>query len=254
MLKPALLFLAALLPLAAPAQDGSAGRLADVQIYDRSDGRFLPLHRHRGRIYVAGEPGHQYEIRVRNQRDERLLAVTSVDGVNVISGQTAATDQGGYVLPPWDEVQIDGWRKSMDRVATFYFTSLPDSYAARTGRPDEVGVIGVALFKEQRRWSAPWRGRDDYAADRAEEATGAAAPQAKSRAESDSRLGTGHGHSEWSGAEYTEFERASERPAEVIAIYYDSRRNLVAQGVIPRRHARRPLRPNPFPAGFVPDP
>ena len=46
-------------------------------------------------------------------------------------------------------VEIDGWRKSMDEVAAFYFTALPDSYAARTGRPDNVGVIGVALFREE---------------------------------------------------------------------------------------------------------
>lgn len=72
-----------------------ASRLAGVQIYDRTDHRMLPIHVHENRMYVAGEPGHQYEIRLRNRSHDRLLAVTSVDGVNVINGETAGTGQSG---------------------------------------------------------------------------------------------------------------------------------------------------------------
>ena len=74
----------------------------------------------------------------------------------------------------------------------------------------------------------------------------AAAPPA------DKRLGTGHGQSETSVVRYANFERASSTPDEVIAIYYDSYRNLVAQGVI--RDNARVARPHPFPGQFVPDP
>ena len=70
----------------------------DVEIYDRTAGVMLPVYEHRGRRYVAGEPGHEYEIRMRNDGPERLLAVTSVDGVDVLSGRTAARSGGGYVL------------------------------------------------------------------------------------------------------------------------------------------------------------
>src|SRR4029453_5272839 len=35
------------------------------------------------------------------------------------------------------------------RTAAFYFTDLGDSYAARTGRPQNVGVVGVAVFQEK---------------------------------------------------------------------------------------------------------
>ena len=258
MIRPTLLLLAALLPLAAPAQDSFAGRRVEVQVYDRTDGRYLPLYRHRGRSYVAGEPGHDYEIHLQNRRGQRLLAVTSVDGVNVISGQTAATAQSGYVLPAWDALQVGGWRKSLDEVARFTFTSLSDSYAARTGRPGNVGVIGVALFEER---PAPrprygWRGNEPLREESAS-ADRAAAPEAqsKSRASQTPSLGTGHGMREWSGAEYSAFERASDQPVEVIAIWYDSSRKLVAQGVIPQpRRDGAPRRPEPFPAGFVPDP
>jgi hypothetical protein len=230
----------------------AAGSLADLEIYDRTAQRTLEIHEHEGRLYVVGEPRHQYELRARSRTDVRLLAVASVDGVNVVNGKTAATHQSGYVLDPWSSVSIEGWRKSLDEVATFYFTRLPDSYAARTGRPDNVGVIAVALFPERRLCCR------EFLDKRAAEASGPAeAPAASARQElerrSDSRLGTGHGHREASPAQYVDFRRASTTPEETIVIYYDSRRNLIAQGVIGdgRRYAHRPA---PFPGEFTPDP
>ena len=79
----------------------------------------------------------------------------AVDGVNVVSGETAAHDQTGYVLNNGQSAQITGWRKNLARVAAFEFTALPNSYAARTGRPDNVGVIGVAVFRERVRYVPP---------------------------------------------------------------------------------------------------
>lgn len=234
------LALLAVMPLLA-----HAGAYADVEVFDRTSGRTLPIHEHEGRLYVAGEPRHQYELRVRNRSDFRVLAVTSVDGVNVISGKTAAQQQGGYVLNAWDSVAIEGWRKGLDEVATFYFTRLPDSYAARTGRPENVGVIGVALFRE----ALPW-GRSHPRL----ESEGASAPAPSAQRRSDSRLGAGHGHRESSPARYVDFRRASHTPDETIVIYYDSRRNLIAQGVLPEHSQYAQRRPQPFPDGFVPDP
>lgn len=268
--RAAVALTALLSPLAA-----LAGQPAEVEIYDRTDGRLLPIYWHAGERHIAGEPGHEYEIRVRNRTGGRLLAVTSVDGVDVLSGRTASFDQGGYVLDPRGRLSVDGWRKNMGEVAAFYFTSLPDSYAARTGRPDNVGVIGVALFREQAYYpeavigqSMPSSGAERR--DRPSEPTVAGnrpAPTAPPRAErqddassvgelaKEGRLGTGHGQRLDSGAYYTSFERASSTPDGVIRIYYDSHRNLVAQGIIPRpkyRYAQQV--PDPFPGGFVPDP
>jgi hypothetical protein len=240
----------------------AAATPVDLEILDRKTGRTLPVYWHDGERHVAGEPGREYEIRLRNRGGGRVLAVTSVDGVNVITGRTASTLSSGYVLDPWNSVEIDGWRKSMEEVAAFYFTALPDSYAARTGRPDNVGVIGVALFREQARPMPV----DDEPMARGEAAApaSAAAEADSSRAKSaarqsgmvreDTRLGTGHGRRMDSGAVYTAFERASDDPDDVIRIYYDSRKNLVARGIIPspERMARR--LPDPFPQGFVPDP
>ncbi len=127
----------------------AAGRLADVQIIDRDTGSILPMYRSRGEYWVAGRPGARYSIMIQNRRGERILAVTAVDGINVISGETGAWNQSGYVFGPGENYEIAGWRKSDAEIAAFNFTSSGGSYAARTGRPANVGVIGVALFLER---------------------------------------------------------------------------------------------------------
>ncbi|HYM36759.1 MAG TPA: hypothetical protein VET48_15270, partial [Steroidobacteraceae bacterium] len=186
----------------------------------------------------------------------------SVDGVNVITGQTGAVNQSGYVLDPYGYTNIEGWRKSMTRTAAFYFTKLPDSYAARTGRPDNVGVIGVALFGERtpccyseekmQREVAPSAQAPASGARRERADSADAFKKSESRAEQ--KLGTGHGRNEYSAAHYTEFQRASSSPDETITIYYDSERNLIAQGVLPTRPHYANRLPQPFPGSFVPDP
>lgn len=95
------------------AADAPADDRLQVDVVERASGRVLPSWQHEGRRYVAGEPGTRYLIRVRNTTPRRLLAVVSVDGINVLSGETAAPDQRGYVLAPWRTSQIDGWRKSL---------------------------------------------------------------------------------------------------------------------------------------------
>lgn len=276
--------------LLAAAGAAQAGRLVEVAVLDRDSGELLPVHWHDGQAYVAGSPGHRYSIRLDNRTGRRLLAVLSVDGVNAVSGETADADQAGYVLAPWSGTSVDGWRKSLSEVAAFEFTALHASYAARTGRPANVGVIGVAVFEERR-----WRTHEDiaqaspehsraprpqsgapatpYAGDNAAKShaeslarsDAGAAAQARAPADADTSerglarrgepLGTGHGAREWSTARRTTFERASAQPAEVVAIRYDSWANLADAGIVPRRWPRLGQRdPQPFPGGFVPDP
>jgi hypothetical protein len=236
----------------------------NVDIIDRTDGRVLPIYTFEGRRYVVGKPGNEYAIRVRNDGGERTLAVMSVDGVNVISGDTASPSQSGYVLDPHASFEIAGWRTSLSRTAAFYFTTLANSYAARTGRPDNVGVIGVAVFRERPRpilQSAPQFGgkleRQDQPRDEADRAASSPAPAAAGAlADKKSQIGTGYGRSETSYAQYTDFERASDTPSETIAIYYDSYENLLAQGVPVGYAPIAKARPQPFPdAGrFAPPP
>jgi hypothetical protein len=244
-----LLTVVAAATLLASAPAFAHGRLVDLSVYDRTEGRRLQVYWHEGRAWIAGRPGNEYQVTLRSRQSQDVLAVVSVDGVNVITGQTADPSQSGYVLSPRGGLDILGWRKSLSQTAAFYFTALPDSYAARTGRPDNVGVIGVALF---RRKVEPIPQSQPY---------GQVAPSAAERRDSrneagsgaramEDRLGTGHGRQENSPAVRVSFERATSSPAEVVTLYYDSHANLLARGVI-----RDPVRvaPQPFP-GFVADP
>jgi len=231
----------------------SAGALVDLTVVNRATGERIPVYTHRGRAYIAGTPGAKYSLMLSNRTGERVLAVTSVDGINVITGETAAPSQSGYVLDPSGSTEIGGWRKNMGEVAAFYFTALPDSYAARTDRPGNVGVIGVAVFREYRQPRPPAVLQQAPSSER-REAEGAASADAQSRAAPApaEKLGTGHGEREASEASWTQFRRASERPSEMISIYYDSRANLIARGIIPDRSRAEP---NPFPGfRFAPDP
>jgi len=249
-LSPALAAVALLccaLPTA--AQD-----LVRLELVDRDQGQTLPEYRHRGTGWVAGTPGHRYAVRLTNTTGARVLAVLSVDGVNAVSGETASPGQAGYVLGPWESAEIGGWRKSLDRIAQFVFTDLPDSYAARTGRPDDVGVVGIAVFRERVR-PLPAPPPPPPVARAAQGAAPAAEARRADRAMAAAPLGTGHGASEWAPVGQTRFERASRQPDQVTVLRYDRWDTLVALGVVPR--ARRwdgPRQPQAFPGGFVPDP
>lgn len=249
----------------------AAAALLDLEVVARSDGRVLPAWRHDGRLWVAGNPGEAYAVRLTNRSGGRVLAVLSVDGVNAVSGETAAARQSGYVLSGGQSAEVRGWRKSLDEVAQFTFTRLSDSYAARTGRPDNVGVIGVAVFREAPipevwRHDSPAVGRAKRAAPASEPAGSAASESAAAPAPGQSgdamartpveseRLGTGHGAREHDPTRYTEFRRASAGPAETVVIYYDSYQNLLARGIVPREPRYSAPRPDPFPGRFVPDP
>lgn len=225
----------------------AAGRLADVEIHDRVAGRTLPIYESNGHWFVAGRPGNEYQVTISNRERGDLLAVVSVDGVNVVTGETAASAQSGYVIERGRPLSIAGWRKSLEKIAAFYFTDLGDSYAARTGRPDNVGVIGVALFKRKEQ---PLAELEQPKARAESAASNDSAPRPAAPAAAEKKIGTGHGRSQNAPARYVEFERETDLPAEVIAIHYDTYANLVARGVI----REQPKMPSPFPGGFVPDP
>ena len=275
-------------------QAHAIGNLADVTIVDRDSGATLPVYYARGDYWVAGRPGARYAVAVRNRAGERVLAVTAVDGVNVLSGDTAAWGQTGYVFSPHERYQITGWRKSSSEVAAFQFSDARDSYAGLTGRPGNVGVIGVALFRERlpepmaqpqiqppvqpRRYEPGMESESRLSnAPAPAAAPSALADRKESRAAGQSassgslakaapsfappmpspKLGTAHGQRETSVVSTTRFERLQSQPNEVIRIRYDSRENLIASGVIREPVARQPV-PDAFPesgnASYVPDP
>ena len=240
--------------------------IVTLGVVDRDSGQTLPEYPFRGQHWVAGVPGHRYAVRLTNTSGERVLVVLSVDGVNAVSGQTAAPSQAGYVLGPWESAEIAGWRKSLDDIAQFVFTDLPDSYAARTGRPANVGVVGIAVFREYqppRPQYSPALSAQEYARDSMAKAAAPPPPAASSNGQMRAdtaeampqRIGTGHGQREWAPVGQTTFQRMSTRPEQVSQLRYDDAHALVAMGILPRPYrGYAGNTPRAFPQGFVPDP
>jgi hypothetical protein len=262
-----------------------------MAIVDRDSGRPLQVWRHDGRLFVAGEPGRRYGVRVTNRTGGRVLVVMSVDGVNILTGQTASYGQSGYVLDPDESYDATGWRKSDTEVAAFSFAPLPQSYAARTGRPGDVGVIGMAVFRERplleplhaeppsppaaptRRFarplavpappplvvpqSAPPPPADSSVNEVTVTGSRIARHDAASGAPED-KLGTAHGEREWSQSQRVRFIRATAYPQMIRQIEYDTYANLLASGVIPGgrsdQHRPRAFPSQPHGEGYVPDP
>lgn len=241
----------------AQAADVLPGRHISVALIDRSSGQPLPLYAWRGQRFAPGIEGEAYAVRLTNHSQRRVLVVLAVDGVNVITGRNAAAlaTDGGYVLEAGQTTDIAGWRKSSRSVAQFYFTDPGDSYAGRTGRAGQVGVIGAAVFTERSFIPAPppvYSGRDAQ--------NGAAAPKAASGARSaesaQRQIGTGHGQREWAPVTQTDFIAATRAPSEVLRIDYDTPEGLMQRGIRLQRYERthRTREPAAFPGQYVPDP
>lgn len=205
------------------------------------DGRPLPTIRHDGSDYLpVRRMGAEYEIRVWNHGPKRVVAVVSVDGLSVIDGQPASEDRAGYVLAPYGSVVIKGWRRNMDTAAAFRFVDREKSYASLVGRPENIGVIGMAAFEELTAWPRPELERRSVLA-----------PAGQFRTDAGS-VGTEYGREIDSRVYYVPFVRSSHRQS--ATVYYDTPEALRRMGV----PVDRPVPdPTPFPADpprFAPPP
>ncbi len=203
--------------------------------------QMLPTFWQGGRRFVLGQTGTRYQIRIVNPTGSRLEAVVSVDGLDAIDGRPANLNKRGYIVPAFGEVTIDGFRTSLDAVAAFRFSSVRDSYAARVGRPRNVGVVGVAFFGERPapvwryRAPAPEMGRAEPlpppSADAESNAPSKSASGAAAAPASRPGLGTQFGESRESHVVETTFVRASTSPAGLSELRYDDRDGLLSRGI-----------------------
>lgn len=117
-----------------------------------------------GKSFVEAREGTEYTLRLKNNSWKRVLAVLSVDGVEVIGGKAAAESNNGYIVDAYSSIDIKGYRVDGENVAAFRFAGGRLSYAATVGATTVVnkttgettqkvteknnGVIGVRVFEE----------------------------------------------------------------------------------------------------------
>ncbi|MES2926320.1 MAG: hypothetical protein V4843_05870 [Pseudomonadota bacterium] len=221
------------------------GRLAQVTIVNPNTGARLPMYYAKGQYWVAGRPGAQYAVTLHNRSGDRVNVVLMVDGVDVLTGQTdefTGQNDGwrrsGYVFLPHARDRIAGWYKSSGTLPYFEFANVANSHADLTARSTKVGLIQIALFRQ--------RIIDPVAQVRPEPSG-----QRRNKVSNEDRLSEEAPH----GQRQTPV--VSHLLEEVISIRYDSRKNLIAKGVIRKRRAHPPV-PQTVPQSdsvfYVPDP
>jgi uncharacterized protein (TIGR03067 family) len=202
------------------------------------DGKPLPAISYGGKTYLpVSRVGAEYTIRVWNHGPRRVAAIVSVDGLSVINGKAASESQPGYLVAPYSNVVIKGWRRNLDSVAAFAFVDRNKSYASLVGKPENIGVIGLVAIEEYVFEPHP-------ALEKREKA--GAGKRSLGYAGS---IGTEYGRALDSHVYYVPFVRSSNKRN--ITIYYDTVEELRKIGV----PVDRPY-PVPFPGDseFVPPP
>ena len=236
--KPLLLALLpflALAPLPAAASMAGSGFGLSVVV----DGAARPEYADRGNLYVEAIRGRDYALRITNPLPVRVAVALSVDGLNTIDARHApAWDSRKWVLGPYETIIIEGWQVSGDAARKFVFTGEKDSYGARLGKTENLGVIEAVFFRERPRPVA----RDQFAPAApgpTREASGSAARAEslqKSPALSDDYAATGMGGRTRHDVVEVRLE-LDPTPAASLRIRYEFRPVLEALGVLPRPEA-----------------
>ena len=265
-MKTIIIVMLAVVMCAASAWAGVVGNAVEVRIVS-DDGRMLPIHpvkmgRDVRKVYAEAIKGDHYRIEVKNRLNRRVGLVIAVDGRNIISGTKSwlTNNERMYILEPYGSGEFAGWRTTQDRINRFYFTDVPDSYAAAFGDGSAMGVIAVAVYPEVRRCRLPiplpqttpsyQRDQEGKGADSAHKAQADhAAPSAsgermkKNAARTEQAMesaGTGYGRDEYSPSQIVAFE-PEKRAAETIYLKYEWRSTLCKLGVIAcARPSQRP--------------
>jgi len=262
----------------ASAWAGVVGNTMEVRIVT-DDGRTLPTYPVKmchgvRKVYAEAVKGDHYRIEVKNRLNRRVGVLIAVDGRNIISGAKSwlKSNERMYILEPYGSGEFSGWRTAQDRVNRFYFTDVPDSYAAAFGDESAMGVIAVAMYPEVQRCKLPkplpqttapsprvyeekaaGSGNREKSADHA----GASEIMKDQAAKSERRLesaGTGYGRDEYSPSHVVAFE-PEKRAVETIYFKYEWRSTLCKLGVAQcTRMSQRPSNRLWDSEGYAPPP
>jgi hypothetical protein len=270
-IKVAVLLLASLSGAAAANAGSHAVSCASGALVGASveiDGRPAPLYPApdgSGRFYLEARPGSRYSIALANRSGERVGVVLSVDGLNAISGTRDAGRGRMYVLDPWQQTTVAGWRTSLAEVRQFTFVDERSSYAARVGKANEkMGWIELGVYRERaalaarRRLPEPLPAAPEEADARTNaghaEGEGGRAKSSADAASAPARSypGTGWGREQRDEVVLVSFEPETS-PCETLTLRYEYRPALVALGVLPRAFPPRD-RLQERDGGFAPPP
>ncbi len=122
----------------------------DTHVEIKVNGKSVKQYRQEGNTYIEARAGTEYSIKINNDSWGRKLAVITVDGVNVISGQPQDEGVGeGYIVNARNSIEIKGFRKDTSTVGAFKFCKKGNSYCNEKGLRGNNGVIGIRIYAEK---------------------------------------------------------------------------------------------------------
>lgn len=182
--------------------------------------------------YLEAKKGENYSIVIRNSTPERIGMVIAADGRNIISGNRSdlKNNETMYIVNPYETEHYDGWRTTESEVHRFYFTEPADSYSVRTfADSSAMGVIAVAVFREEERPQPLLEQKQSQAAPAAPSREGAS--RAESKALANDSAGTGFGEAQYSPVVRVEFE-PERMPIQKTLVKYEWREALCRKGIL----------------------
>ena len=100
--------------------------------------------------FIEARSGTNYTVKIKNDNSYRVMAVLSVDGLDVVTGKPAEETNTGYIIDAYSSLDVKGYRISDDNSASFIFTSKGKSYVQQAkSNATNAGVIGLRTFKEK---------------------------------------------------------------------------------------------------------
>ena len=122
----------------------------EVQI----NGRTVKTYAHQGKLYIEAKDGTEFTLKLKNNSNSRVLAVTSIDGLNALTGEIATYDDtAGYIINGRSSYELKGWRVDDNTVNAFAFGKKDKSYAAKSDVTDgdtrNCGVLGIRFYEEK---------------------------------------------------------------------------------------------------------
>jgi hypothetical protein len=190
---------------------------------------------HQGNFWIEGREGNDYCIELRNHTTRPAMFVVSVDGLDVLQGQTAGANSPGFIVPAVGVTVVQGWNINNQQAAAFLFTRKSTSYVNQIGgSTTNTGVIGAMVFAEK---------PPVYTA----QETGLRNTLVASSFSGS--LGTGFGEALTQKLSQEHFLKATPgQPQAILALYYNTAKNLEKMGIKLRRRRDVSYQADPFPA------
>lgn len=122
-----------------------------VQVKVTVAGKAIQEYHHEGNTYVEGREGSNFELEIKNLTNRRILVHPTIDGLSCMTGVEGDRNNSthGYILGPWDEITVPGWRLNDAEVARFTFCGSGKSYAEKLGKGENKGVIACVVWEEK---------------------------------------------------------------------------------------------------------